>query len=156
MCAMTHMCHHSLCAMTHKRLTFDFVRVTWVIYMCAMTHKCVPWLICAMSHYVPWLTNDSRSTYVCAMTHQFEWRDPFSWLTDAHSCLKKKTLVRVRWLFAYVCHDLVERVTWLIHKRDMTRMYICKWNYNSCVTHDTITCVTWLIHKCDMTQSQVL
>ena len=154
-CEMTHSCvWHDLFILWHDL----FICVTWLIYMCDMTHSyvwhdsfmCVTWLIhmCDMTHSNVW-----HDSFICVtwlihmwhMTHSYVWHDSFICVTWLFIC--------VTWLIhmcdmthSYVWHDLFVCVTWPIQMCDTTHSYV--W-------HHSFICVTWLIHICDMTHSHV-
>jgi len=138
---LIHMCSHVwhgtfLCvtsatwrAMTSDMWRGSFIRVTWLIHACDMTHLHV-WHDPFIS--VTWFSR------MCDMTH---------------SCGRHDSFMRVTWLIhmcdithSYVWHDSFICVTWLIHMCDMTHSYV--W-------HDSFICVISLIHAGDMTHSYV-
>jgi len=132
----------------------SFICVTWLIYMCDMTHlyvwcdslTCVTWLICMCDRERSWYSRHAplfdqnalmmRVTWLmnmCDVTRWYVWHDSFicvTWLI--HMCDMTHSYL---WQDSFVC------VTWLIHMCDMTRWYV--W-HGSCI------CVTWLIDMCDM------
>jgi len=131
-----------------------FVRVTWLIHMCDMTHSYV-WhdsLIC-----VTWLfhTCDTTYSYTCART-----RDVVQTLSRINgSChvwmshvtrevVMSHTNVSInescQITHSHIWHDPFTYVTWLIYMCDMTHLH---------VRHDSFTCVTRLFHMCDKTHS---
>ena len=86
----------------------SFIRVTWLIHTCDMTHSC-RWL----KHWC--ITHFARVGCTYA-PHSYAWHDSF---------------IRVTWLihtcgmtYSYVWHDLFICVTWLIHTCDMTPSYV--------------------------------
>ena len=115
----------------YKRILYmfqhdSFIRVTWPIHTCDMTHLCV-WHDSFIR--VTWLT------YTCDMTRSYVCHDSFirvTWLI--HTCAMTHS---------YVWHDSLLRLTWRIHTCDMTHLYV--W-------HDSFIRVTWLVHTCDMTR----
>ena len=120
---------------------YMFLWVTWLSYMCDVTHLCV-WHdsfvclihMCDMTHLsvchdsfivvtssiicVPWLI------YICEITHLCVWHDSPIYL----------------WNHSYIC------LTWLIYMCDMTHLYV--W-------YDSFVCVLWLICICKMTHLYV-
>jgi len=124
----------------HEHVRHDsFICVTWLIYMCDVTHSYV-WLdsfVC-----VTWLIR------MCDMTHSHVWHGSF---------------ICVIWLIRifgmthlYVWHGSFICVTWLIHMcKDMRasaiyEIFMCNMHFHLCrMTHlfvwnDSLTCVTWL------------
>jgi len=105
----------------------SFIRVTWLIYTCDMTHLYV-WHDSFIR--VTWLI------YTCDMTHSYAtwlnymWHDSFimvTWCTNIYgiphlSCVTG--LIHI-WdtTHSYVWHDSFIRVTWLIHTSDMTHSF---------------------------------
>jgi len=151
----------------------SFISVTWLTYMCDMTHSCV-W--CDSFICVIWLI------HMCAMTRSYVWYDSFicvPWLVHmcdmSHSCVWHDSFICVTCLIhvcdmthSYVCHDSFTcvhliihmtiklhsnvwrdaciRVTWPIHVRDMTHSCICGTTH-SYACHDSFICVTWLFQR---------
>jgi len=105
----------------------SFLRVTWSITMCDMTHAhgwndsftCGTWLI---------LTWD--------MTHSYVWHEALLCVTR-HIPMGEIT-------HSYVGRDSFLRVTWLTLRHEPGRP-----------SRGKLPCVTWLIHMWDMTQSHV-
>jgi len=123
----------------------SFVRVTWLICMCDMTH--------------PYLWHDS-SNFLRLREELYKIFLEFDLNIDYFIC--------VTWLLhmcdmthSYVWHDSFIYVTWLIHMCDMTHstpsgcvrscMYEIFLEFD--LNIDYFICVTWLIHMCGMTHS---
>jgi len=83
-----------------------FIYVTWLIYMCDMTHSYVRHdsVICA-----------TRLIHMCNMTHLYVRHDSFICATRLIHMYDMTHL--------YVRHDSFICVTWLIHMYDMTHSY---------------------------------
>ena len=144
MCALTHpyVCHDSF------KCVFDsFIRVQWLVHVCAMTRSCevefLPWLIhmCAMTHsyvchdsfmYVPWLI------HMCAMTCSCEVE--FARQQCCHSCFEVFLFQLCDMTHSCVRHARA-CVTWLEYIGNITHLH---------VRHDSFICVTWLIHMCNI------
>jgi len=105
-----------VCDMTHLRVWHDsFTCVAWLIYVCGMTHLCV-WHDSFMC--VAWLI------YVCDMTHLCVWHDSF---------------MCVAWLI-YVCG--------MTHCHEYIFMYMYMYMYARVIMCDVrvmYACVTWHI-----------
>jgi len=136
------------------RWDYSFIRVTWLIHMCAMTHSCAAWLIqmCDTTHSHVWHDTficETWRIHMCEGTHPCVWHDSFvcvPWLiltcATTHSHVRHDSFICATWLIhmcamthSYVCHDSFIRVTRLIHMCNTTHSY---------VRHDSFICVTWL------------
>jgi len=107
-----------------------FMCVTWLTYMCDMTHPYYTLQMFKYSHAAPW------HVCVCGMTYSYVRPDSsISHVEDVEviSCLHPDT-------HSYVWHDSFICVAWLIHVCDMTHPNM---------RHTSSTCATWLIHMCD-------
>jgi len=100
------------------KIWYTYIRVTWLIYMCDMTHLYV-------RHDSLYVRHESLIYYMCDMNHWY-------------------TYIQVTWLIymcdmthLYVRHDSSICATWLIYMCDMTHLY---------VRHDSSICATWIIH----------
>ena len=110
----------------------SFMCVTWLIYVCDMTHSCVL------------RTSASRGPYSAALLRNNVNHGSF-YAALLRTCV-------TRGLFCATCGAFSYRVTWLFYVCDMTHL---------CVWHDSFMCVTWsrvtwLFHVCDMTHSCML
>jgi len=122
----THFCHSVPHASFSILWQDSFICVTWLMYVCAMTHSymwhdsftCVTWLI-----------------HACDLPHSYVWHD--------YSYVWHDWFICVTWL-TYMWHKSFICVSWRILMRDMTPLHV--W-------HDSFTRVIWLIHTCDMTHS---
>jgi len=123
-----------------------FIRVTWFIHRCDMTHIYVWHDSCI---YATWLI------HMCDMTHSYVRHDSFirvTWLnhicdmTHLYFCSKKLNFPPFicDMTHSYVWHDSFVCVAWLIHMCHMTHSYV--W-------YDSFICVAWLIHMRNMTHS---
>jgi len=126
-------CHHD--SMTH---------VTWLIHTCALTHLRVTWRIHVRDMMHWHLRRDSYFTHVTWLVrtrdvaYSHTWRHVFTcW------CCGGSLWVAVLRAINLKCHV---RVAWLIHRCDMTHLYV--W-------HDIFMYVKWLIHTCDVMHSHV-
>jgi len=100
----------------------SFIRVTWLIHMCAMTHP-------YMWHGI--FTCVTRIIHKCDMTQPYMWHDTFirvTWII--HKCDKTHP---------YMWHDTFRRVTRIIHKCDTNQPHMWR---------DIFICVTRFIHTC--------
>ena len=154
---------------TLRRRCTQSIRVTWLMYMCAVTCEpptCRAFVKC---HVTLW-----HDSCVCGMTHACVWH---------YSC------VRVMWLihmcdvthiidmtdYPLMCRTHMESlvyawcdscicVTWLMHMRDKTGVYVdVTWYPLMCLAHmesqvighDSYIYVTWLVHMCDVSHIYV-
>ena len=185
--------HSYVYSMTHSHVWRDsFIRVTWLTIMCDTTHSYVNsmhFLYMTWPHTYEWVLSH---IYLGHITHMNESRHTYKWVTshiwvrpganENTSCHARMwvmshndSFIRVTWhsyvwhYYSCVGHDMLTRVTWLIHAcdrhihiYDMT--HSCEWHgvfmcdkahahlrHNSFVHVTKLTCVTWLIHTCHMT-----
>jgi len=118
--------------MTHSYVWHDsFIRVTWLIHTCDMTHS----YVCETIHScechdsfmcVTWLIP------ICDMTHLYVWH-------DSSICERNDSFL---W------------VPWLIHVCDMTHSHVWHGSF-ICVTSRIHMCAKWLIFVGAMTHSCV-
>jgi len=115
------------------------ISVTWLGYMCNVTHSCVQ-----MTDLYAWLHSCMCAEDLCDVTHLYVWHDSSIWLTR---------FIHMR-DFTYLCVQRI-RVMWLIHMCDMTHSYVWHDVVHSYVWHDSRMSVTWLIHVCNLVHSCV-
>ena len=167
----------------------SFIRVTWLINMCAMTAREPPY------HFFSRKVSATMSFHRRARRRDAP-KSALQWLERRKG--KKKEIFSIEGCTAAKCvsftHVIVAfriyeetrlaqygkaclicgwviRVTWLIHKCDMTHSYVwhdsiwqgishswmshtCDMTH-SCMWHESFICVTWLIHMRDVTHSCV-
>jgi len=96
-----------------------------------------------------WLSRDTHMNQAC---HANEWDMSRIWMSD----MTHSNTPSPQWsshvspwdsAYSHVRHDSFICVTWLIHMRDMTRLYVYR---------DSFICVSWLIYLCDGTQESPL
>jgi len=124
----------------------SLICVTWMIYVCDMTHSC------GMTHSYECvcLSKWCLPVRMCDMTHWYVWHESFmcvTWLIHVAWLIHMSVCAYQNDLFLSVC------VTWLIHMCDMTHSYECVCPLECDMTHwlfmcvtDSCACVTWLIH----------
>jgi len=127
--------------------TMSLICVTWLIYICDMTHSFVWWWV--VTHSYVW-----HVSFIC-VTHSRVRRDSYICCT-----LRIRVYVRAR-CDSFIC------VTCLVYTCDMTDSFVwhdvsthvmwAGWFIRMCDTshsqvwHDSFTFVTCLIYSCDMT-----
>jgi len=100
----------------------SFARVTWLIYMCALTRSYV-----CHDPFVKWFV------HMCAMTRTYVCHDSFicvPWRIHIVSRLLRTCAMT----HSHMCHDSRICVPWLIHMHAMTPSHMC---------HDSFACVPW-------------
>jgi len=157
--------HYQVRDTTRSWMSHDsFMRVTWLILECNMTHVSINRLI---------VSEASTQCYqVFDMTDLSVWQNSFTWHTS---------FIPVTWLMSQSLHGLRELrrsiitcVTWLIHLCHIAHSWA--W-HDSCLNQSRVSegfegilsrawhdwfihvtcliCVTWLIHLCDMTHASI-
>ena len=100
--------------------------LTWLVYMCDMTHS--------------YVRHD-----MCDVTHSYVWHDSFicvTWLIHLYQCRCGGCV--------HVWHDSFTYMTWLFPYINVDVGVVCMCQAKRLhVWHDSCICVTWLIHMCD-------
>jgi len=117
-----------VCDMTHSCVWHDsFMCVTWLIHVCYMTHLCV-WhdsLMC-----VTWLINvcdRTRGTHMNESCHTHEWVMSHTWMSHVTHMNEAHTWMSHTWM-SHVTH-MKESHTWMSHVTHMNE---------SCHTHEGV------------------
>jgi len=128
-----------------------FLRVTWLIHTCDMTHtgvlhdsyRCVTWLtqVCDTTPSYVWHESYRCVTWliqVCDMTHSGVWHGSYSVWHDSYRC--------VTWLIQ-VC-DMTHTGVWHDSYRRMTYVHVAlaAYSLHSTAWHDVFSWVTRFIH----------
>jgi len=139
--------HYQVRDTTRSWMSHDsFMRVTWLILECNMTHVSINRLI---------VSEASTQCYqVFDMTDLSVWQNSFTWHTS---------FIPVTWLMSQSLHGLRELPTQYYHLCDMTYSSVSHGSFMSVtwlmsqsiqslrgLRGNPVACVTWLIYPCDM------
>jgi len=117
----------------------------WISHVTHMNESCHTHIFQAISTHGGVQHSAAICVYVTRIckSHRYMWHYVTNYWVTNYMYIRVSYILVTLVSHTHICHSYIP-VSWLIHMRDMTHIYL--W-------HDSFICVTWLIYTCDMTYS---